>query len=312
LSRRIRQTTSDGSSGTWQVTEDLKFVSDPLLFGRHIAELRASDNTLVRSYLWGLDLSETMDGAGGVSGLLWVTLHPGSGAPVGTHFCAYDGNGNIVALSAASDGSVNARYEYGPFGEPIRLTGPAAALNRFRFSTKRTCNTTELVLYEHRAYSPTLGRWPSRHPLGDGAFFALYVAGKSRKEQRQLYRESLEPLQVFVRNAAVNYTDAQGLRIDAAWCQRWLNDCTRDNLLDLRSCLECMGPSVGLGTATCAIGCLPFIAGGPVAYGICFLVCSGMDGAVFAIGASWCLDAFADGMKGCKEGYERCMDRVAD
>jgi len=41
------------NSGTWQVTEDLKFVSDPLLFGRHIVELRASDNVLVQSYVVG-------------------------------------------------------------------------------------------------------------------------------------------------------------------------------------------------------------------------------------------------------------------
>ena len=152
------------TNNTWAVVEDLKFISDPLLFGRHIAELNASDNTLVRSYVWGFDLSGTMDGAGGVGGLLWVTLHTASGAAAGTHFCAYDGNGNIVALSAASDGSETARYEYGPFGEPIRVTCPAAAPSPFRFSAKRTENNTDLVLCEYRAYSPTLGRWLSRDP----------------------------------------------------------------------------------------------------------------------------------------------------
>jgi RHS repeat-associated protein len=65
---------------------------------------------------------------------------------------------NLAALAALSDGSPTARYEYGPFGEPIRLTGPAAAVNPFRFSTKRTEPTTDLVLYEYRAYSPTLGQ----------------------------------------------------------------------------------------------------------------------------------------------------------
>ena len=89
LGRRIRQITSDGSSGTWQVTEDLKFVSDPLLFGRHIVEFNATNSALVRTYVWGLDLSETMDGARGVGGLLWMTLHTGSGPAAGTHFAAY-------------------------------------------------------------------------------------------------------------------------------------------------------------------------------------------------------------------------------
>jgi hypothetical protein len=159
LGRRIRQTTSVWTNNTWAVVEDLKFISDPLLFGRHIAELNASDNALVRTYVWGLDLSGTEQGAGGVGGLLWLTQH--AGPNTGTHFAAYDGNGNIVALSAASDGSETARYEYGPFGEPIRLTGPLPPLNPFRFSTKRTDPTTDLVLYEYRAYSPTLGRWLS-------------------------------------------------------------------------------------------------------------------------------------------------------
>jgi len=175
--RRIRQTTSTWlmQSNLWVVTEDLKFLSDPLLFGRHVVDLNASNNVPLRSYVWGLDLSGTLEGSGGVGGLLWVTLHTGSGAGVGTHFCAYDGNGNVVALASASDGSATGRYEYGPFGEPIRVTGPAAALNPFRFSTKRTCNNTDLVLYEYRAYSPALGRWLSRDPIMESAVWNLYA-----------------------------------------------------------------------------------------------------------------------------------------
>ena len=154
LGRRMRQTRSVWTNNAWAVVEDLKFISDPLLFGRHIAELNAADNALVRTYVWGLDLSGTTDGAGGVGGLLWVTLHTASGPAAGAHFVAYDGNGNIVALSGASDGSETARYEYGPFGEAIRVSGPAATLNPYRFSTKRTDPTIDLVLYEYRVYSP--------------------------------------------------------------------------------------------------------------------------------------------------------------
>ena len=207
LGRRIRQTTSDGSSGSWQVTEDLMFVSDPVLYGRHVAELRASDNALVRSYVWGLDLSGTMDGAGGVGGLLWVTVGPAVPSGPGAHFCAYDGNGNIVALSAASDGSPTARYEYGPFGEPIRVTGPAAALNPFRFSTKRTDPTTDLVLYEYRAYSPTLGRWLSRDPLED-QFIRRGVEQMNQRFWRQSKRD-VSPY-FFVNNNPNLFIDSDG------------------------------------------------------------------------------------------------------
>ena len=167
LGRRIQQVTSIWTNNAWFVEENLKFVSDPMLFGRHIVELNATNNTLVRSYAWGLDLSGTMDGAGGVGGLLWVTLHAASGPAAGTHFAAYDGNGNVVALVSATTGIETARYEYGPVGEPIRISGPAATLNPCRFSTKRTDPTTDLVLYEYRAYNPIIGRWLSRDPIGE-------------------------------------------------------------------------------------------------------------------------------------------------
>jgi len=95
--------------------------------------------------------------------LLWVRLSGGPAA--GVHFVTYDGNGNVWILVSAGTGTETARYEYGPFGEPLRLTGAAAGSNPFRFSTKRTEDGTGLVLYEYRAYSPTLGWWLSRDPL---------------------------------------------------------------------------------------------------------------------------------------------------
>ncbi|WP_423431914.1 RHS repeat-associated core domain-containing protein [Limisphaera sp. 4302-co] len=165
MGRRVRQTSYVLSNGVWQVVEDVKFVSDPELFGRHVAELHATNNSLVRAYIWGLDLSETLGGGGGVGGLLWVRLATGPAA--GTRFVCYDGNGNVWNVVSATTGTERARYEYGPFGEPLRLSGPAARTNPFRFSTKRTEYFTGLVLYEYRAYSPTLGRWLSRDPKGE-------------------------------------------------------------------------------------------------------------------------------------------------
>jgi len=193
------------TNSAWVVIEDLKFISDPMLFGRHIVELNATDNTLMRSYVWGLDLSETLEGAGGVGGLLWVTLHTASGPAAGTQFATYDGNGNVVALVSASTGTEIARYEYGPFAEPIRLTGPAATLNPFRFSTKRTCNTSDLVLYEYRAYSPTLGRWLSRDPV------ASHRGEPIRDVKLKDRSIASEPLYVFCLNDPLAGVDALGL-----------------------------------------------------------------------------------------------------
>jgi RHS repeat-associated protein len=175
-----------------------------MLFGRNIVELNATNNAVVRSYVWGLDLSGTMDSAGGVGGLAWVTLHTASGPASGTHFVCYDGNGNIVALVSATTGDVTARYEYGPFGEPIRISGPGATLNPFRFSTQRTEPTTDLVLYEYRVYNSTLGRWPNRDPIGVIRFETL-------RRGRASLRGDGPNLYLFVGNAPVSLIDAFGL-----------------------------------------------------------------------------------------------------
>ncbi len=109
----------------------------------------------LKSYVWGNDLSGTMQGAGGVGGLLFVN----NIADSSTHFVAMDGNGNVSALVDASTGKLSAEYEYGPFGEVIRMTGSMAKTNPFRFSTKYTDDQAGLVYYGYRWYDPETGRW---------------------------------------------------------------------------------------------------------------------------------------------------------
>jgi len=73
-----------------------------------------------------------------------------------------------------SDGTVSARYEYGPFGEPIRETGTFARSNPFRWSTKYWDPESDLVYYGYRYYSPSLGRWISRDPIEEDAGLSVY------------------------------------------------------------------------------------------------------------------------------------------
>jgi uncharacterized protein RhaS with RHS repeats len=122
-----------------------------------IAEWDGSAGTLVRSYLWGLDLSGSRQAAGGVGGL--VAMKPAGAV---AHFVAFDGNGNVVALLDGNAGTASANYEYGPFGEVIRATGTMASANPFRFSTKFTDDESDFVYYGYRYYNPSTGRWPNR------------------------------------------------------------------------------------------------------------------------------------------------------
>lgn len=133
-----------------------------------IATLSPQRSTL-NSFLWGQDLSGTEDGAGGIGGLI-ALLEYGGGALANADFCAYDGNGNITALVRAGDPLPSARYEYSPYGELIRASGPLARENPFRWSTKFWDEESGLVYYGYRFYGPTLGRWISRDPVEeDGA-----------------------------------------------------------------------------------------------------------------------------------------------
>ncbi len=127
-------------------------------------------NGLVMSFMRGLDLSGTVQGAGGVGGVVAVNFKTN-----GTHFYCYDGNGNVTALVSAAGGAESARYEYGPFAEPIRMTGPMAKLNPIRFSTQYADDVTGDVKYLFRDYSPTLGRWPNRDPIGELGGYNLYA-----------------------------------------------------------------------------------------------------------------------------------------
>ena len=129
-------------------------------------------NELVRTYYWGLDLSGTLQGAGGVGGLLMIRDHT-SGGEI-DYYTQYDGNGNVLGL-IDDNGAIAASYEYDPFGNLIRIDGPYAEANPFRLSTKYTDTETGLVYYGHRYYSPSLARFLNRDPIEEAGGLNLYA-----------------------------------------------------------------------------------------------------------------------------------------
>jgi len=150
--RRIQKIGANGGTVT---TNDFLYDGWNL-----VAELQPN-NTPIRMYVWGIDLSGSIQGAGGVGGLLEVSYY---GASVTNCFAAFDGNGNLATLVSSADGTAAANYEYGPFGEVIRATGPMAKANPIRFSAKYQDDESDLLYYGARYFKTSTGTWLIRDP----------------------------------------------------------------------------------------------------------------------------------------------------
>ena len=129
------------------LTSHRKFVYDGY---KLIAEFDAlASDALLASYLWqpvGLDvpLMRIADNA--------------------EDYYIVDGNKNAIALKDSSGADVST-YTYTPFGaveDPVD-----GDENPFRFSSEYHDNETNLVYYNYRYYSPEMGRWLKRDPIGE-------------------------------------------------------------------------------------------------------------------------------------------------
>jgi len=128
----------------------------------------------LRGYTWGRDLSGTIQGAGGVGGLLGVAELLSDGTTVsGNYATLFDGNGNILEVVALGSTATTGNSEYGPFGEAVRSWGPAGALP-FRFSTKYEDEEWKGIGFGQRYYNASLGRWIAGDPVGESGGIDLY------------------------------------------------------------------------------------------------------------------------------------------
>ncbi|PLX40040.1 MAG: hypothetical protein C0608_10075 [Deltaproteobacteria bacterium] len=210
MGRRVGKFVETYTSGAWVETTRNLFVYD----GWNLVQELSDMGNVVRSYVWGLDLSGTLQGAGGVGGLL-ATVENGN-----LFDYSYDGNGNDAAISDGL-GDVVAYYEYDPFGNTAYAAGPSAATNPYRFSTKYLDTETNLYYYGYRYYSPELGRWINRDPIEEEGGLNLYG---------------------FVGNDPINAYDLLGQMI--IWDQYVLsNPHVKNNLRQLNTAIVALGHS---------------------------------------------------------------------
>ena len=154
--RWIERIVSTNNGSAYYPAYTNRFVWD----GQVLLAILDHNNGLVMSFVRGLDLSGSLQGAGGVGGVVAVAFKTN-----GTHFVSYDGNGNVAALTDSGSGTNSATYEYGPFSEPIRVTGALANQMPLRFSTMYEDSVTADRKYLFRDYNPSAGRWKSRDPI---------------------------------------------------------------------------------------------------------------------------------------------------
>jgi len=197
LGRRVRKVSqARQSDGSWLTVADRLFIYDGW---RLLCEQGTyQGNAFRRRYTWGLDLSRTLAGAGGIGGLLAVSDGPTT--PADYVYC-YDGNGNVGQVLDLAPTTWNAsavmvaRYEYDPYGRVLSQAGtyadPAGNGNPFQFSTKYYDHEVGLIYFGYRYYSPRLGRWINRDPIGERGGVNDYV---------------------FVKNWTVQSVDALGLK----------------------------------------------------------------------------------------------------
>jgi RHS repeat-associated protein len=119
------------------------------------------------------DLSGTLQGAGGIGGLLASFISTNSLQST-VCFTSFDANGNVTDL-VSTNGSSLAHYEYGPYGDVVAQSGLLADENSIRFSTKYWDAETRMGWWGYRYYHPDVGRWLSRDPLEEGMGANLFL-----------------------------------------------------------------------------------------------------------------------------------------
>ena len=200
MRRRIRQEYT-WQGGGWVQTNQIYYIYD----GNVVIQERNINNLPTTTYTRGLDLSSSLQNAGGIGGLLCITLNSAPGSLSSNSFFYHsDGNGNVTMLLNPSQ-SIVAKYLYDAFGTVLSSAGSLAQQNLYRFSSKESHPNSGLVYYLYRYFDPNLQRWPDRDPLGNlpfvnqtGALFEMRLG-----QERNLYE--------FVGNNPESHIDPLGL-----------------------------------------------------------------------------------------------------
>ncbi|HEV2208893.1 MAG TPA: RHS repeat-associated core domain-containing protein [Verrucomicrobiae bacterium] len=155
----------------WNLNTEVHYIYD----GFRVIQERDGNNNPLVSYTRGLDLSgTTLEGAGGIGGLLARSAGYSSGNWTNHAYYHADGEGNITYMEDGNQ-SLVARYSYDPYGNTLTISGTLASANVYRFSSKECHTNSGMYYFGSRFYDPNLHRWLNRDPAGVLGIPNLYV-----------------------------------------------------------------------------------------------------------------------------------------
>ena len=155
MGRRWQKAVDTWNGSAWVADTTNFFLYD----GYNMVQERNEPNGVIRSYVRGLDISGTLQGVGGIGGLLAIS------SGTNTWFYFGDANGNVTELVDGS-GVITTHYEWDVYGN--RINAPAAGNepeNPYGFSGQYCDKETGLDMYIFRPYIPPLGRFLYRDPI---------------------------------------------------------------------------------------------------------------------------------------------------
>jgi RHS repeat-associated protein len=157
--------------GNWAMSAETRYVYDSML----VVQERDAANLPTVTYTRGVELSHTLQGAGGIGGLLARShgYNSTTGAWATNTFYHADGNGNITYLEDSTQ-ALAASYKYDPFGNLISSSGTLASANVYRFSSKSIHSSSGMYYYGYRWYDPLFQRWLNRDPIQEFGGINLY------------------------------------------------------------------------------------------------------------------------------------------
>ncbi len=156
MGRRKIKRIYTGSEDNWILDKEIQFTYDGWKLIKEVTLDTDNQPLATKSYYWN-------------GGTLLAVYEDNQ-----FYFPQTDGNKNISSYTD-SEGNIVAKYEYSPFGQTVNAEGEMADEFRFRFSSEYYDQDLDLYAYIFRYYSPTLGRWLSREPLGEAESINLYL-----------------------------------------------------------------------------------------------------------------------------------------